>query len=98
VDEKTMNPVDMLHLAGCPVARSDAEWLVAELTRRAQPGAASAASKIETGLVFELTVVSLTALERAAVISVLEDPPAELRECRGALVREQLGRDAHITI
>jgi hypothetical protein len=93
-----VNPGSMLHLAGCPIARTDAEWLVAQLARRAQSGAASAASKIETGLEFELTVVVLTPVERAALISVLEDPPAELRECRGALVREQLGRDAHVII
>ena len=80
----------MLRLLGIP-GIPEARWLIAALYRDAHRPAVSAALRIDRGIDHDLYAVALTPDERKAMLGVLEDPPAGLRELRGVPMREHGG-------
>ena len=54
--------------------------------------AQTAALAIDKALADNVELLALSEAERAAILSVLDDPPESLGELRGALTREQVRR------
>ena len=78
----------MLYVSGFPVHADDARWLADRLYQDRVDEAVSAALAIEACAERELAVVPLTREQRRAVLAVLDDPPAGLRELRTKLLQE----------
>jgi hypothetical protein len=57
-------------------------------------GADKLGQRLERAIEDRAALVALTIDERAIVLSMLDDPPAELRELRGVLVKEHQWRQA----
>ena len=72
-------------LAGIPVD----DRLVLELARRSRDAELiDTAETLEDAYYAERRVVALTVPDREAIVRVLHDPPDELAELRGVLLRE----------
>jgi len=71
-----------MQLAGIPI-RDEA---VLELARLVDDPLL--AGKLEAAYERETKILALTISERETILAVLEDPPAELAELRGVLLRE----------
>jgi hypothetical protein len=79
----------VVRVLGIPLNPADAKWLIAALYRESHGPAVSAALRIDRGIDHDLYAVALTPDEWAAVLGVLDDPPAGLLELRGVLMRDR---------
>ena len=81
----------MLHIAGLPLDSEEVSWLVGELIEAANEPCIEAAQVLELAASDEIVIVALTPANRAAILSVLDDPPSSLVRLREKLAREQAG-------
>lgn len=84
----------MLRVYGVQVTEEDGRYLVAKLLAAGSLNAVSAAERIADGVKRGLFyAVALSAPQREAVFSILEDPPAGLIELHRKLGRDRYGRE-----
>ena len=79
----------MLHLCDIPVTDTDAGILIDLLHRSGRADDLSAARIIENALSRKALSAPLTAEERGAILSVLDDPPEGLEELRAVLAMDE---------
>ena len=79
----------MLHIAGLPLDSEEVSWLVNELIGAGNEPSIEAAQVLERAASDEIVIVALTPANRAAILSVLDDPPDSLVRLRLKLDREQ---------
>ena len=82
----------MLTLYGVAVTAENARHLVATLIADGEPHALTAAAMIQRCLDQELFAVALESEERDAILTVLNNPPADLKELHDALARDHRNR------
>jgi len=79
----------VLHIAGLPLDSEEVSWLVNELIAAGNAFSIEAARVLQRAASDEIVIVALTPANRAAILSVLDDPPDSLVRLRLKLDREQ---------
>jgi hypothetical protein len=79
----------VLHIAGLPLDSEEVSWLVNELIGAANEYSIEAARVLQRAASDEIVIVALTPANRAAILSVLDDPPDSLVRLRLKLEREK---------
>jgi hypothetical protein len=78
----------MLHIAGVPLDSVEVTWLVDQLIDAGYEASVEAAQVLMQAASDEIVIVALTPADRAAILSVLDDPPAGFVRLRQKLERE----------
>lgn len=73
---------------GTPVDGTHVRSIVASLVVSADPAALTTAQTLARAIDNDESIVAIKHYERDAILSVLDDPPAELAELRSALARD----------
>jgi hypothetical protein len=76
-----------MRLVGVHVSEPDCRTLIDILLRVGRAGDLHLAARIDRNLEREARIMALSPAERERLLGVLDDPPDELAELRGALAR-----------